>query len=308
MRTEFKSRKQKHKLRRIAKIFDPISDNLIQLIEIGILVFVIIIPFIIDVQGCLGNHLQKNNISLDNLLPDLLINSGSFFDIFKAIFLFLLIKVGNWIVAIVLSILILSIVRKQNKEITMNRKNIYHKYSYLWYWFCAKILGIEKCSLILVPIYMQFKLVIKSIFNNFPLDERDYPVIDDEKDIKVTKLNWSSDSSEINMILEDTYQIDIKQIPDEKSNLPTIKISRNDGSSTVRHYSCKFINRVNDETRGLSNGVRVNVYATTNPMNTYNIAKRVFKIANRGNLAELYVYQQESTGSRLFESKGKKIY
>mgnify|MGYP000853122451 FL=1 len=269
---------------------DWIKDNSDRLVEILILIACMILPFFIDVQGMFGDYLKNNYLTPDNIVP------------------YLSIKGGRYILAIVLTLLCLFGIRKHNKEVTMNRKNIYHKYSYFWYWFCAKVLGIKKCSLVLVPIYMQFKLVIQSIFEDYPLDQGDYPVIDDETDIKTTKLNWSCNPSEINMILEDTYQIDIKQIPSEKSNLPTIKISRNDGNSTGRHFSQKFIESIITETRSLGNGVRVNVYATTNPMNTYNIAKQVFKIANRGNLAELYVYQQGSTGSRLFENKGKKIY
>ncbi len=267
-----------------------VEDNSEQLFELLILIVCIVLPLFVDIQGMFEDYLKNNYLTPDNVVP------------------YLTIKGGRYLLSVVLTFSCLLVIRKHNKEVTMNKKNLYHQYNYFWYWFCAKILGIKKCSLILVPIYMQFRLVIRSTFEDYPLDQSDYPVIDDETNIKTTKLNWSRNPSEINMILEDTYQIDIKQIPDEKSNLPTIKISRNDGSSTVRHYSRKFIDRVNDETRGLSNGVRVNVYATTNPMNTYNIAKQVFKIANRGNLAELYVYQQESTESRLFVSKGKKIY
>ena len=58
----------------------------------------------------------------------------------------------------------------------------------------------------------------------------------------------------------------------------------------------------------LENGVTVNVFATTNPMNTINIASRVFKNADRGNIDSLYVYKQKNIGGREFESKGKKIY
>lgn len=270
-------------------MIDKIKDNLAQLIETVIVATCIVLPLMVDVQGMFRDYLKDNYLTPDNIFP------------------YLVIKNGKYAIATGLFVIAYLNIRKHNKEASMNLRNVYHNYPYFWYCYCAKFLGIGNCDLVLVPIYMQFKLVIQSIFNNYPLNENDYPVMVDEPDIKVTKTNWSSNLHEINMILEDTYQIEIEQIPSEKNKLPTIKVSRNDGS-VGRHFSPKFIESVINETRGLSNGVRVNVYATTNPLNTYNIAKRAFRNATRGNIAELYVYQQESTGDRLFKDKGRKIY
>ena len=276
--------------RRLTILIDKIKDNSVQLIEIIVLIICVILPLVIDVPGLFEKYLKDNYLTPDNMAP------------------YLMIKAGKYALAVGLFIIALLNIRKHNKEVTMNRRNVYHNYSYLWYYFCAKILNIEKCNLILVPIFMQYKLVIQNIFNDYPLNENDYPVVDDEPDVIISKSNWSTNFYEINVILEDTYLIDAKQIPREKRKLPTIKISRNDGSDVGRHFSQKFIESVINEIRGLRDGIRVNVYATTNPMNTYNIAKRAFTNADRGNVAELYVYQQGSTENRLFESKGKKIY
>jgi hypothetical protein len=276
--------------KRASDMRDRVKDNLDQLIEILLLIACMVLPLFVDVQGMFGDYLKNNYLTPNNIIP------------------YLSIKGGKYVLAIVLTFFCLLEIWKHNKEFTMNKKNIYHNYSYFWYWFCAKVLGIKKCSLILVPIYMQFKLVIQSTFEDYPLDQEDYPVIDDETDIKMTKTNWSGNKSEVNLIFEDTYNINLNQIPCEKRNLPTIKISRNDGSTNGRHFSQNFIESIINETRGLRSDVRVNVYATTNPMNTYNIAKRVFKNATRGNIAELYVFQQESTGNRLFKRKSKKIF
>jgi len=140
------------------------------------------------------------------------------------------------------------------------------------------------------------------------MDETTYPVQDNEMKIKTSKLSWSSSPAEINLLFEDTYPINSRQIPPVKRNLPTLKISRNDGENVGRHFSQQYIESIINEVRELDNGVKVNVYATTNPMNTYHIAKRVFTNATRGNVAELYVFQQESSKNRLFKDKGKKIY
>ena len=52
----------------------------------------------------------------------------------------------------------------------------------------------------------------------------------------------------------------------------------------------------------------MNVFASTNPMNTKNIAKRVFALGDRGNIDHLYVFQQSKSGERIFMPQGHKIY
>lgn len=95
----------------------------------------------------------------------------------------------------------------------MNRMRVYHDYSYTWYWVCAKILGITSCDLVLVPIYMQFKLVIRATFSEYPLDGTEYPVAENESESKVSELNHKKTKGEINLVLEDTYIIEERQLP-----------------------------------------------------------------------------------------------
>ena len=99
-----------------------------------------------------------------------------------------------------------------------------------------------------------------------------------------------------------------EQIPKEKRNLSTIKISRNNGISMERHFSQKFIESIIDEIRRIKHISTLNVFATTNPMNTEHIAKRVFALDTRGNIDHLYVFQQSSDKKRNFENKGYKIF
>ena len=88
----------------------------------------------------------------------------------------------------------------------------------------------------------------------------------------------------------------------------TIKISRNSGADSSRHFSQKYIEAIIKCIRDLKGKVSVNVYATTNPMNTKHIAKRAFGLGERGNVEHLYVFQQSKDGRRRFEEKGKKIF
>lgn len=269
-----------------------IEANARQILEIIALVIVFFGVYVLNISLLFKNYLIEYELK-----PEI----GN-------IFLYYLLNTGNIGFSIVLFGGLLKIFREFNKEFIMNNSNVYHDYSFFWYWFCARILGIKKCNLILVPIYMQFKLVIEDIFNEYPLDEADFPVIKDEVDSAVEKINMDMESSEMNLILEDTYVIESRQIPFSKKNLPTIKISRNINNDHTRHFSPKFIQVISEEIRKLPQINRINIYATTNPMNTLRIIRTTFKMADRGNVDHIFVYQQENKGIRVFCEKGYKIY
>ena len=271
-----------------------IKANFRQVGEIIALVIVVLGVYILDISSLFKNYLMEYELK-----PEL----GN-------IILYYLLNIGNIGFSIVLFWGLLKIFREINKEFIMNNSNVYHDYPFFWYWFCARILGIKKCNLILVPIYMQFKLVIEDIFDEYPLDEDDFPVIKDEVDSNVEEINMDMDMelSEMNLILEDTYVIESRQIPFSKKDLPTIKISRNINNNHTRHFSPKFIQKISEEIRKLPQINRINIYATTNPMNTLRIIRTTFKMADRGNIDHIFVYQQENKGIRVFCEKGYKIY
>ena len=272
------------------KLSEKIFSNGRQILEIVALIFVAIIPWTFDLQEIFKEYLRNHPIS-----PD---------DFFWQVAL----RMGKPVASVILFFAILIAIRMFNQEFVMNRKRVYHDYSYAWYWFCAKILGIKKCDLVLVPIYMQFKLVIRATFSDYPLDETEYPAVENELDSTITELNQDRAIGEINLVLEDTYVVETRQIPSCKQGYRTIKICRNDGADNSRHFSQKYIEAVIKFVRNLKGRVVVNVYATTNPMNTKHIAKRAFGLGERGNVEHLYVFQQSNAGIRRFENKGKKIY
>lgn len=272
------------------KVFDDIKSNERQIVEIVVLVVVAIVPFYIDLRVLFKDYLESNPLSPDNFVWHTAITYG------------------KYVASVIFFFLILLVIRKSSNDFVMNRRNEYHDYGYAWYWSCAKVLGIKKCNLILVPIYMQFKLVIRGTFDEFPLNEDEFPVIDNEPDCNVTIINADASGDEINLILEDTYPIVDKQIPKDKRGLQTIKISRNYGNTNGRHFSQKFIEATINAVRGIKRVTVINIFATTNPLNTQHIAKRVFALGGRGNVEHLYVFQQVNSGKRIFKSKGHNIY
>ena len=78
--------------------------------------------------------------------------------------------------------------------------------------------------------------------------------------------------------------------------------------STYFNLSQKYIEGIINCVRGLRENASINVYATTNPLNTKHIAERAFGLGERGNIKHLYVFQQTKDGRRRFEEKGKIIY
>ena len=121
----------------MTKLSEKIFSNGRQILEIAVLIFVTIIPWMFDLQEIFKDYLRNHPLS-----PE---------DFFWQVAL----RKGKPVASVILFFVILIAIRKINQEFVMNRKRVYHDYSYAWYWFCAKILGIKKCDLVLVPIYMQ---------------------------------------------------------------------------------------------------------------------------------------------------------
>lgn len=272
------------------KLCETISSNGRQILEIVALIIVTSIPWVVDLQEIFKEYLTNQPISPDDFFWQAAL------------------RMGKPVASVILFFAVLIVIRKFNQGFVMNRKRVYHDYCYAWYWFCAKILGIKSCDLVLVPIHMQFKLVIRATFQEYPLDETEYPVVENESDSKVLETNQEDPTREINLVLEDTYEIEARQIPKSKQGYRTIKISRNSGADSSRHFSQKYIEAIIKCIRDLKGKVSVNVYATTNSMNTKHIAKRAFGLGERGNVEHLYVFQQSKDGRRRFEEKGKKIF
>lgn len=213
---------------------------------------------------------------------------------------------GNLAIGIFLFVLAVFVVRKWNKEYMFNKGDEYKNYPYFWYWICAKFLGYSECNLILVPIYMQFKLVFRDTFCKYYCGELDRKSDDI---ISVQKLNFTDALNEANIIISDTYPIQENQIPIGKRSKPTIIISRDNAVDHNRYDSPELVQNVVNEVRNLPINIRkVNIYATTNPYNTRKIAQNAFKLGERSNIDLITVFQQNRTDNRKFGKKGKVVY
>lgn len=275
---------------RIKKMMDFMRSNLRQIAELCVLIITFVVLLCLDMKELFREYLDKNYITPKNIIY------------------YLSLEIGGVLPFIAFFSLLLWRIKKYNSDYVMNKIPLYHDYSYLWYCICAKVLGIKKCSLVLVPIFMQFRLITNSTFEEYPFDDS-YPEIKGEPDCLISPLNKVSNcSNEVNVIIEDTYPISTIQIPITKKDLFSIKISRNDGHDKSRHYSRKLIEATINTVRDLPEDSIVNVFATTNPMNTFHIVKEAFNLGDRGNIKHLYVFQQSKGDNRMFEEKGHKIF
>lgn len=271
------------------KVVGFIKSNLRQIFETIGLIGAIALPWGVDLQELFRKYLENNTLTPDNM------------------WWYIALTYGKPIASLVLFVAILIIFRKLNAEYVMNRRFIYHDYSYAWYWFCSKVLGIKKCNLILVPIHMQFKLAIRGTFDDYPLQDDDYPLLENESECSISKVHKDRNNRTINLILEDTFSIEDQQVDKQNRDIFTIKVSRNDGSNS-RHFSQRFIDATINALKEYKQISILNVYATTNPKNTLHIARRVFGSVERGNVGHLYVFQQNKDEIRSFERKGHKIF
>ena len=266
-----------------------IKENIVPICQLLLLVIILFLPSWINVKDKLITPLELK-VS-QNLLDYIL---------------FFAWENGNIAIGLVLTIVNLFVMRKMNKEHIYNKGNEYKNYPYWWYWICSKILGYMKCNLKYVPIYMQFKLVLRDTFEEYECGE--YSRKEDDK-ITVQKINFGQNSDEINIMIADTYELSESQLPLLKTGNPTIIIARDNKNDYNRYDSPELIKTVVNVVRGLSKKfLTVNVFATTNPLNTKKIVQEAFKLGGRDIIKKIVVFQQSNNGIRKFGAKGVQVY
>lgn len=190
---------------------------------------------------------------------------------------------------VILSVILLVIIRYFNKDNMYNKGSMYHNYSIRYFVLAGKVLGYKRVSLVMVPLYLQFEIVFKDLFDEVLID--DHAEKDDNP--QVTILNKERKSNEINLILSDTYKINLKDIPINKRDLPSILIERGTDFSGVRTYNSKFTDIIREQTNKYRfNYERVNIFATTNTKHTKEIILQSFKNGGRTGFEEIYVFEQ----------------
>jgi hypothetical protein len=208
----------------------------------------------------------------------------------------------NFILASIISIMIIIMIRKMNSKKTYNEGNIYFQLPLAVFWISSKLLNYDSVRLERIPVYMQFKLVIHDIFRQVVFSNNLEEISDEV--ICVQKLNFEKSSSELNILLSDTYILLPEKIPAQVMQNPTIIISRSENGKHIRCFSRSFVRTVRNELSSIgSKYCSVNIFPYTNAKHNYEIANDNCKSANRSNIKRYYVYQP--LGSNYTFSKKK---
>ena len=281
-----------------SKIINKIIDCGWKYLQIILLFVSFFIPKLIK----LSNRIKDLNLVNSEVATDLQITN---------MILLTLIKKGDMYLGFGLVILLYFFLIKKNSNEIINNGNRYHNHPYFYYWICSHLLGYKKCSLILVPIYMQIKLVINDTFKEFDYGPDELYINNNDISFSVTKINFEylDSAVQVNIVISDTYNIKEISLPHTYLSNPTIKIDRDyyvDANSRI--YSPKLIQIISNEILSIP-GKQINLFATTNAKNTYYITKIIFKKANRNSIEELNVFQAEKKNENdwIFNEKAHKI-
>lgn len=209
---------------------------------------------------------------------------------------------------IVLFSIIFIAIRNLNKNRVFLAGNIYATNYYIFYKL-AKVLGFNKISLIRKPYYCMFKIIINDDFEELVNLDKENEKLSTDISIRVdeSKFHNINNLRECNLIVSDTYKIQLEQLPIDKKDIDTIEIERI-GHSGVRISSQELVNEVRKAVIKIVNtGANINLFLTTSTFNTYQIIRECFMQADRDKI-ELEVFQQDiSKRDKKFSSKGKKV-
>lgn len=198
-------------------------------------------------------------------------------------------KIISIICGIILSAFIYNWRKRTNAEKLFNTGNAYNDYPLVIYWIAGKILGYGKVTLVRVPIYLQYKLLLADIFPNIQVDS---DVENKEQTVNVIEKNMEQPFDELNLILMDTYEITEDQLPLNKRNLPTVIIQNGTDFGGHRYFNAEFVKMVREKTNlYFRTFKKVNIYSTTNTNHNEAIITKCFKNGNRTGFKNISVFQ-----------------
>lgn len=209
---------------------------------------------------------------------------------------------------IVLFSVIFIALRNFNKKRVFMSGNLYGTSYYIFYKL-ARVLGFNKISLIRKPYYIMFKILMNNDFEELVnLDIENEQLVSDIS-IKTDESNFHNINNlrECNLIISDTYKINIEQLPIDKQDIDTIAIERI-GHEKIRVSSQELVNEVRKAVIKIMNtGAKINLFMTTSTFNTYKIITECFMQADRDKM-EVEIFQQDTTDkNKKFNDKGKKV-
>ena len=198
---------------------------------------------------------------------------------------------------VLISTSLLMIFRKKNAERTFNDDHsVYLHNCYKRLWIAANLLGYRKLQLIGVSIPMQFELINNGVFSEF-ISESSVVQYDEFKgEIIVEYLIENKKNKVVNLLVCDTYDIPIEKLAPDYLENTTVKISSQRNYSGNRYNNPLLVSTVREEVQKIVNTYNeVNLFMTTNPLNTQGIVGKAFLTLDRSGFDKVSVIQMDDT-------------
>ncbi len=198
---------------------------------------------------------------------------------------------------VLISTSLLMIFRKKNAERTFNDgHSVYLHNCYKRLWIAANLLGYRKLQLIGVSIPMQFELINNGVFSEF-ISESSVVQYDEFKgEIIVEYLIANKKNKVVNLLVCDTYDIPIEKLAPDYLENTTVKISSQRNYSGNRYNNPLLVSTVREEVQKIVNTYNeVNLFMTTNPLNTQGIVGKAFLTLDRSGFDKVSVIQMDDT-------------
>ena len=198
---------------------------------------------------------------------------------------------------VLISTSLLMIFRKKNAERTFNDgHSVYLHNCYKRLWIAANLLGYRKLQLIGVSIPMQFELINNGVFSEF-ISESSVVQYDEFKgEIIVEYLIENKKNKVVNLLVCDTYDIPIEKLAPDYLENTTVKISSQRNYSGNRYNNPLLVSTVREEVQKIVNTYNeVNLFMTTNPLNTQGIVGKAFLTLDRLGFDKVSVIQMDDT-------------
>ena len=194
---------------------------------------------------------------------------------------------------ILISISLLMMFRKSNAERIFNGgHSVYLHNCYKRLWIAANILGYRKLQLIGVSIPMQFELIINGVFSEFISESSVVQYDEIKEEVTVEYPVENKKDTTVNIIVCDTFDIPLEQLAACYLGYTTVKISSQKQYSGNRYNNSDLVSAVREEVQKMVNNYKeVNLFMTTNPLNTQRIVGTSFLTLDRSGFDKVSVIQ-----------------
>ena len=198
---------------------------------------------------------------------------------------------------LLISTSLLMMLRKTNAERTFNDgHSVYLHNCYKRLWIAANILGYRKLQLIGVSIPMQFELIINGVFSEFISESSVVQYDEFQGEIIVEYPIENKKNKVVNLLVCDTYDIPLEKLAVDYLENTTVKISSQRKYSGNRYDNPQLVSTVRKETQKIVNSYKeVNLFMTTNPLNTQKIVGTSFLTLDRSSFDRVSVIQMDET-------------